>query len=141
MSIAKRVTYLKGLAEGLGLGHDTKEEKILHIIMEVLEDIAVELEEVAGNVTTLDDDISVLVEDVQGLEDMFFADEAEESCPCPPPNGGPGKPLGAEKAQPEPQFFTVQCPSCNTEITIDEDVLDQGTVDCPSCGEHLELEE
>ena len=144
MSIAKRVTYLKGLAEGLGLGHDTKEEKILHIIMEILEDIAVELEAVAEDVTVLDDDMSVLVEDMQNLEDMFFEEEVDEHCGCPAPSAGSGganKPEKRERTQPEPQFYTVQCPACDDEITIDDGVLAQGAIDCPNCGERLELEE
>ena len=149
MSIAKRVTYLKGLTEGLGLGNDTKEEKIIRVMIEILEDIAAELEEVAEDITALDDDVSVLVEDMQELEDLFFEDEIDASRDCPLSavpfydspglNGGPNK--ADEEKKPEPQFYVVQCPTCHEEITIDDDVLAQGAIDCPNCGERLELEE
>ena len=125
MSIAKRVTYLKGLTEGLGLGNETKEERILHTIIEILDDISVELEELAEDVSALDDDVSVLIEDVEGIEDVL-ADGDEEGHVCAHSR--------------EPTFYTVKCPSCADEITIDEDVLNLGSIDCPNCGEKLELD-
>ena len=142
MSIGKRVTYLKGLAEGLNLGNDTKEEKLLRVIIEILEDMAVEIEDLADSVVSLDDDVSVLVEDMQDLEDMFFDDEDDEEadCCCPPPPVSSAK-SGNENEGTQHQLYAVECPSCQSEITIDEDVLKKGSIDCPNCGELLEFEE
>ncbi|MCL2564147.1 MAG: hypothetical protein FWE08_08980 [Oscillospiraceae bacterium] len=152
MSIAKRVTYLKGLAEGLNLGHDTKEEKILQVMIEILEDISAELEELADDVTALDDDMSVLIEDLESLEEdleyMFSEEDDEEDEPgcCPaqsaplpsaPAASGNGRKNGNGHKQ---QFYAVKCPTCQSEITIDDDVLKQGVIDCPNCGERLELD-
>ena len=174
MSIAKRVTYLKGLTEGLNLGNDTKEEKILRVMIEVLADMSAEIEELIEDVKVLDEDVSALVEDVEELaeemdelvEDM---DELEEAlgeveasgdCCCDsndhshvsaapvvvasaPPSGRPSGRAGRAngKSVKQPQFFEVECPHCQNEITIDEDVLGLGVIDCPNCGERLELEE
>jgi len=127
-SIGKRVTYLKGLAEGLNLGNDTREQKLLGVIIEILGEISTELEELQEDVTALNEDMDVLVEDMQELEDMCFEDETgDESC--------------CSHDHKQHQFYAVKCPSCQSEITIDEDVLDTGAIDCPNCGEHLELEE
>ena len=138
MSIGKRVTYLKGLAEGLNLGNDTKEEKLLRVIIEILEDMAVEIEDLAEDVVSLDDDVSVLVEDMQDLEDMYFDDEDEPDCCCPS-SPAPGVKNG--NGHSHHQVYEVECPSCQSEITIDEDVLKKGSMDCPNCGEFLEFEE
>jgi len=143
MSIGKRVTYLKGLAEGLNLGNGTKEEKLLRVIIEILEDMAVEIEDLAEDVVNLDDDVSVLVEDMQDLEDMCFDDEEDDEepdCCCtssPTQNAKNGNGNGKDQHQ----FYTAECPSCQSEITIDEDVLKKGSMDCPNCGEFLEFEE
>ena len=141
MSVTKRVTYLKGLAEGLNLGSDTKEEKLLQIIIEVLEEMAVEIEELSENVTAIDDDMSVLVEDMQELEEIFF-DEEESSCSCASPNV-----VDEISAQNEPnvkdtgpQFYGLNCPTCQSEINIEASALRQGVINCPSCKERLELE-
>lgn len=158
MSLAKRITYLKGLAEGLGLGRDTKEEKIMHVMISILDDIAVEFAELKEEVIALDDDLSKLSEGVEDLEDFLEECEEEEehghgypcyTAPHPMPaatqpirHPGAPTPPSPEPAPPpaEPMFYAVSCPRCSNEITIDEDVLDLGTIDCPNCGEKLEFD-
>ena len=142
MSIRNRVTYLKGLAEGLNLGSDTKEEKLLRVVIEVLEEISVELQALAEEVESLDEDVNILVEDMQDLEDMYFDDDeeaSESSACCALPPLANAKSGGSNDKK--PQFYEVECPSCQSEITIDEDVLRGGSIECPNCGELLELEE
>ena len=46
MSISEKVAYLEGLAEGLALDTETKEGKLLAAIVDVLGEIAEELEEI-----------------------------------------------------------------------------------------------
>ena len=137
MSIGKRVTYLKGLAEGLGLGKDSKEERLLHLVIDILEDITLELEDLGAMVRDLDDDIGDLVEDVQDLEALYDEELVPETFGGQNTNnhaGGVSAPLKA------PQFYAVECPQCSNELTVDEDILDLGSVDCPNCGENLEFD-
>jgi len=143
MSIGKRVTYLKGLAEGLNLGNGTKEEKLLRVIIEILEDMAAEIEDLAEDVVNLDDDVSVLVEDMQDLEDMYFDDEDGDEAPdcCCPSSPASSAKNDDGSGDGQHQFYTAECPSCQSEITIDEDVLKKGSMNCPNCGEFLEFEE
>ena len=42
MEILEKVAYMKGLAEGLGLDANSKEVKLLHVMMDLLDDIALE---------------------------------------------------------------------------------------------------
>ena len=153
MSITKRVTYLKGLVEGLGLGRDTKEERILHVIIEILDDMTVELADLKEEVIALDEDISQLAEGVEDLEDTFYDDDEPEVCACPaqpvaPPAPAPtsapapvAPPVSRPAPRPpKPSFYAVNCPSCTGEITIDDDILGLGTIDCPNCGEKLEFD-
>ena len=49
MEISEKVAYLKGLAEGLNLDTDSKEGKLIAAIIDVLDDIALELERDAPN--------------------------------------------------------------------------------------------
>jgi len=165
MSIAKRITYLKGLAEGLGLGRDTKEEKILHVIIGILDDITVELTELKEEVAAIDDDLGTLSGDVEDLEDFLEESEEEEACgrksvcyvapagtqpiihqpvvqPLKPKSEPPAPvpPAPPEPPPAKPMFYAVSCPECQNEITIDEDVLALGAIDCPNCGEKLEFD-
>jgi len=150
MSIAKRVTYLKGLAEGLGLGKETKEERILQVIIGLLDDISVEIADMKEDIVALDEDVSELAEGMEDLEDTVFDefDEEEEmdGCCCPPiaaPTAPQGHGHHHQKMQGHakpPTFYSVSCPSCENEITVDDDVLALGAIDCPNCGEKLEFD-
>ena len=120
MSITKRVAYLKGLAEGLELGQNTKEEKLLAAVIDILEEISEELEEIKEDVSALDDDIDQLCEDMHELEDALLED--------------------ADSEEEEPNFFEVKCPRCKNELTIDEDMLELGAINCPACNEALEFD-
>ena len=33
----------------------------------------------------------------------------------------------------------MECPGCGYKLTVDEDILDQGTFECPECGEVIDL--
>lgn len=149
MSLAKRITYLKGLAEGLGLGRDTKEEKILHVMIGILEDVTVELTELREELIALDDDINTLSEGVEDLEDFLEdCEEEEHSHKHKAPAASHTSAASTETQQPvhtpepvaKPMFYMVNCPRCSEEITIDEDVLALGAIDCPNCGERLEFD-
>jgi len=135
MSISKRVTFLKGMVEGLSLGNSTKEEKVIHMIIDILGDISAEIDEISEGVTNLDDDITALTEEVKELEDSLQVDEG--SCGCGDHHGHHHH--HHDKGS-SPNFYAVRCPSCQNEITIDEDVLKLGAIDCPSCSEKLELD-
>lgn len=129
MSVSKRVAYLKGLAEGLELDSETKEGKLISVMIDILEDITLEIEEIQEDITALDDDIGSLDDDLEDLEDIIFAGLREEDDED-----------DYDLEDGEPIFYEVKCPSCGHEITIDEDILLLGSIECPSCSEKLELD-
>lgn len=122
MSIGKRVAYIKGLSKGLEIDSNSKEGKLLCEIIDVLEDIAEEIEELQEDVSTLDDEICAVSDDLELVEDLVYDDFEDED------------------DDDEPVFYEVRCPSCDNEITIDEDVLDLGSIECPNCKETLEFD-
>lgn len=130
MTTSEKVAYLKGLAAGLAIDAETKEGKLFKAIIDVLEDIALDLEDLEENALDLGEEIDGISDDLAELEDIIYEDEDEEGdeCGCCIPRSD------------EPVFFEVTCPSCQNTITIDEDVLDMGSIDCPSCGEILEFD-
>lgn len=137
MSIAKRVTYLKGMAEGLGIGSGTKEERVLQLIIEILDEMSDELEALSSNVLVLDDDVSSILDDVQGLEYPNTNSKDE-----PPLFSMQATQAETNTAPPQqaPEFYTVKCPRCMDELTLDEDILGFGHIDCPTCNERLEFD-
>lgn len=107
----KKITYLRGLCDGSGFDPDSKEGKIFHGMMDILEDMAFMLE------TFLDD---------EDLEEMDFETDEEEpvyfySFICP--NCGEEIDVDEETMETE---TSIQCPACGNDIpmgTIDMDEL------------------
>lgn len=145
MTTSEKVAYLKGLAEGLGIDKETKEGRVLAAIMDILEDMAHDIEDLEENAWELgeaidqvsDDlsDIEDIVYDVDDEDDDYYDDDDEDFCGCC--CGGDEE---EDEDDEEPVFYEVTCPACENTITIDEDVLNLGSIECPNCGETLEFE-
>ena len=151
MSVSKRITYLKGMAEGLGLGNGTKEERVLQLMIDILEEMSDEIEALSANVLVLDDDVSNILDDVLELESALTDDPDDDEEPplfAAPQlstainntQASPPAPQVSKVDVQAPQFYVLSCPRCNDEITLDEDVLSFGHVDCPTCNERLEFD-
>ncbi len=126
MNITEKVAYLKGLAEGLSIGEETKEGKLFRVVIDVLEDIALELEDMSENELDLGEEIDQISDDLALLEEEVYGE-----CCCEDDED--------EDEDEDAVFYTVHCDACGNVITVDEDVLALGTLSCPSCGEPIEL--
>lgn len=97
MEITEKVAYLKGLAEGMELDTEKKEGKLLAAIIDVLDDIALEMEDMKDYADELGDGLDAVSDDLEDVEDVIFGededdeddtddeDEDEDAMP-PPPN-------------------------------------------------------
>ena len=125
MEILEKVAYLKGLAEGLGLDADTKEGKILTVMIDILDDMALELQDLWDEQAEMEDGLDAVSDDLSDVESLLYetADEEDEE----------------EDDEEEPVYETT-CPNCEEAIYFDEDILADGFVQCPNCGEKLEFD-
>ena len=131
MTIVEKAAYLKGLTEGLGITPETKEGKLWAALQDLLSDIAHEIEDLQAGQLDMADALDELTDEVTVLQDL--CGDFEQS------------PLDDEDEEDEDSLFDeilydVTCPVCGEEITLDEDMLAQGSIDCPHCGEALEFE-
>jgi len=126
MNIAEKVAYIKGLAEGLGLEDATKEGKILAAIIDVLDDIAAEIDDVEDVVADMADQVDAVDEDLASIEELIYDDE--DDCDC------------CDCDCDDDDVYEVECPSCNDVIYLDADMLAEGGIACPNCGENLEFD-
>lgn len=124
MNISEKVAYIKGLAEGLSLDSSTKEGKLLSAIIDILDDVAVELEDIEENAADMAGQIDAVDEDLASVEELIYEDEDEDCC------------CGCE----DDDVYEVECPTCNDTIYLDADMLEEGGIKCPNCGEELEFD-
>ena len=121
MEITERVAYLKGLAEGMELNTEKREGKLLSAILDVLEDIALELEDIRDEQAELADGLDAVSDDLEDVEDAVFEDEYDEE-------------------DEDEDCYATTCPTCWETIYFDESILEDGEVLCPNCGEKLEFD-
>ena len=119
MGISEKVAYLKGLMEGMNLNADSNEGKLFLAIADVLDEIALEVEDLTDEVMELGDGLDVISDDLGDVEDIVYDDEDEDD---------------------EEECYATTCPECEEEIFFDDSVLEDGKVECPNCGATLEFD-
>ena len=127
MNISEKVAYIKGLAEGLNLDDTTKEGKLLSAIIDILDDVAVEIDDIEDTVVDMAEQRDAVDEDLASIEEIIYEDDEDEDdddcCCCE-----------------DDEVYEVECPACHDVIYLDEDMLDQEGIDCPNCGTPLEFD-
>ena len=126
MNISEKVSYIKGLAEGMKLDDATNEGKLLLAILDALTDIAYQLEEMDADLNDMAEVVGDIEESLGDLEEEVYGDgEAGHHCDC-----------GCE----DEDMYEITCPKCENSIVVDFDVIAAGEILCPNCGEPLEFD-
>ena len=123
MEILEKVAYMKGLAEGIGLDVKSKEGKLLKVMMDILDDMALELQDIRDEQGDLEEALDAVSEDLSEVETYLFEDGEDE-----------------DEDDGDEEVYQTTCPNCDEEIFFDEDILADGSVLCPNCGEELEFD-
>ena len=133
MTTSEKVAYLKGLAEGMGVQEDVGQGKLFKVIIDVLEDLALDLADTKDSLVDLTDSVEELNEDLAELEDEFY----DSPCSC---CGEDDEDYDEdEDDEDDLLFYSVECPGCGFKLTVDEDTLDGGSFECPECGEVIDF--
>ena len=123
MTIAEKVSYIKGLAEGLKLDTNTNEGKLLTAIIDVLGDIALNIEDIDSDLADLTDVVGDVEDSLMDLEDEVYGESDDD-----------------DEFDDEEDMYEITCPNCNNTITTDFDVIADGSLECPNCGSTIEFE-
>lgn len=127
MEITEKVAYLKGLTEGLGLDKETKEGKILTSMIDILDDMALEIEDIKDTQQEIGDGLDAVSDDLEDVEDAVYGDDEDE------------EDLSDDEDDDSEDCYATTCPNCGETVYFDESVLNEGEVVCPSCGKKLEF--
>jgi len=119
MEISEKVAYLKGLADGLGLDKESKEGRIISVMIDILDDMAGSIEDIGEGIEIMGSQIDDIVDELDFMDDDDdeFDDESLEG-----------------------ELYEVTCPNCQNIVYMDEQILDEGEMPCPNCGEILEID-
>lgn len=138
MSATERVSYLKGLFDGLDIDTTKKEGKLLAGMLDVLSDFATTITDLeAQNIELaeqVDDLYMALIEGNETYEDIYDFTPAEDE-----------EFSMLEQAEdyeelPDDAIYQIICPTCDEVIYLDDVMLAEGSMVCPECGEDLEFD-
>lgn len=128
MTIPEKVSYIKGLAEGLQLG-ESKEEKLLKEIIGVLEDIALAIDDIDTTCAEIGEQVDAVDEDLAAVEDFLLDEEDyyDDECDCC-------------ECDCDNECYEIECPQCGDTLYIDEEMIEEGGIQCPNCKTNLEFD-
>ena len=154
MTLYEKAAYLRGLADGVDLDKTTPEGKILAALLDLVTDIADEVEAINEDIADLQDYVEEIDEDLEDVED-FLDEECDgdcETCDCEGDcddcefgDYDLGCDCGCDEDECdcdcdcEDMFFEVECPSCGEIVCFDE-TIDPENLACPACGEKFTCE-
>lgn len=119
MSLAERAAYLKGLADGLELKAEKKETRIIKEMLDLMVEMAGDVDNIGADLTDLYDAMEQIDEDLSYVEQELFGDEHGDFAD---------------------EMYEIVCPNCQETVHLDEEMLLGGDVICPACGEKIEIE-
>ncbi|MDD3766150.1 MAG: hypothetical protein PHF89_03030 [Eubacteriales bacterium] len=119
--ISEKVSYLRGLADGLKISEESNEGKLLLEILNVLGEIADDIEYIEDSQDELFDRVYDLEDEIYGEYGEYFDDDYE--------------------FLDDDEDFSIKCPNCQKEFVVSMiDLDDEGGIVCPNCHETMEFE-
>ncbi len=117
MKLSENAAYLKGLADGLGIG-ETPNDKLIVKLLDLVSEMAETIEELESRCDDLADYADELDADLGDVEEYLFSDEDDDDDYA------------------DDDTYEVTCPACGEVICFDASV-DPEELICPACGEEF----
>ena len=149
MTISEKVAYLKGMMEGMELETEKGNGKLLAKIVEILNEMALEIEDLNEATVQLRDYCDELDSDLGDVEEYLLeeaeADDYDECEGCEGCDGYDDEDEDDEDYDDEDEdedededddIIEALCPECGEEIFFDLNI-DPSDIICPSCGKHV----
>ena len=121
MKLSEKAAYLKGLADGLNIGEETPNDKLLTKLLDLVSEMAGTIELLEDRCDELTDYADELDSDLGDVEEYLFSDDEEYD----------------EDDYDDDEAYEVTCPSCGEVICFDSS-CDPEELICPACGEEFD---
>lgn len=129
--LSERVSYLRGLVEGINMDKNSNESRIFDEIIELLDDMATSIEGLEETQVDLSDELEETQIDVDNLVDAVYGDDEDYEY-----EGD-----DEDEAEEEEYCETLECPNCGAVLPVDVELLeeDELVIKCPDCGEDVTI--
>ncbi len=160
MKLTEKIAYMKGLLEGMGLTQDTKESKAILQMAEVMEEMALYIDDLQSQVDELTELCDIIDQDLGDVEYDLYCDDDDDDDDDDWDDDDDDDddwdeddiPLGKaeffgtsfddddDDEEIDGAVYELTCPTCGAELVIEEELLEQGSMLCPQCNETLEFD-
>ncbi len=131
--LTEKISYVKGLAEGMQLNAENAEGKIIYKLLDLLEEADHELNEIRKAHNELDEYVESIDDDLCDIEDYLFGDDDDDD------DDDDDSDWDAEDGEDEDDeeddgVVEYVCPHCGARMTFDLDSFgsDEDYL-CPNC--------
>ena len=132
MTLNEKVSYIKGMMEGMSFETSTNEAKLLAKIVDLLEDMALSIEDLEDETAAIEEFTKEMDEDLADVEDIVF-EEDDEDFDDEDENWDDED---DEDWDDDDDIIEAECPVCGETIYFD-DTVDPDDVICPNCHKHF----
>ncbi|MCM1314959.1 MAG: hypothetical protein NC205_07065 [Prevotella sp.] len=131
MKLTEKMSYLKGLMDGLDIDSSTKEGRILNQMSELLEEIVVYVDDMQSQIDELTDICDSISDELYSVDDMEC-----DGCDWTDDEDDDDYDFDGD----DDELYEITCPTCGDTILIDEGMIEEGSMNCPNCDELLEFD-
>lgn len=146
--LGEKVSYLKGLMDGLAIDETTKEGKILKVMSEILEEMTSTIEDIADEVDEVVELVDIIDQDLGDVEEEIF--DLDDDCCCCYDEDEDEEILNDSASEDDfdddydfddddEQMYECCCTNCGDTICISESIVKEGSMKCPKCNALLEF--
>ena len=148
MTLSEKISYIRGLADGLELDNDKKEVKVLNAIIDLLDDMTLAVEDMEDLYDELAEQVDAIDEDLTSIEDDFYddcdccdCDDCDDDCDCDCDCDFECEDCDCDcDCDCDDCVEELECPACGEMIYIDsEEIEHMEKVICPSCNAELDV--
>ncbi len=138
MSVLEKASYLRGLADGLGIDSETKEGKLLLAMIDVIDELSATVADLEDVTDEICGELDEVAEELLELEGTFDdcgcdCDDCHDDCDCDCDDE-------CDCCGEDDFHYEVVCPTCGEATIVDEGILELGSIKCPNCDEELEFD-
>ena len=146
MKLTEKMSYLKGLIDGLEIDTSTKEGKALIQMSDVMSELVLYVEDLQSQIDELTELCDILDEDLGAVEDDFYEDYDCDECDgdCDECDDDDDDDCDDDDEfdfdDDDDELYEITCPTCGDTILLDEGMIEEGSINCPNCDELLEFD-
>jgi len=134
-------SYIKGLMDGCEFNRTTPEGKIIAALVDLVDQMAGEIETLTEALDTAKQYIEEIDEDLGYVEDIVYEEDCDYDCDCDCDDDDDCccdccDCDEDEEEDEEEEFYCAMCPGCGGKVYFDDTVNPEDVI-CPACQQPL----